>query len=63
MTEEKDTETRDQGLKTLGVLLGRLGDDMLHKHTDGVISQKKTKIEEGAATVKPSKYDLPQKKE
>lgn len=38
MTEEKDTETRDQGLKTLGVLLGRLGEDFLHKHTDGVIS-------------------------
>lgn len=38
MTEEKDTETRDQGLKTLGVLLGRLGEEMLRKHTDGIIS-------------------------
>lgn len=42
--------------------MGRLGEQALAKHTDGVIPQKKTKIEEAAATVKPSKYDKSQKK-
>ncbi len=48
LTEEKDTDARDQGLKTLGILLGRLGPSMLVKYTDGVIPQKKAKIEEAA---------------
>lgn len=63
LTDEKDTDARDQGLKTLGILLGRLGAAMLAKYTEGVIPQKKTKIEEAAATVVPSKYDQSRQKE
>ena len=62
LTDDKDNDIREQGLKTFGILLGRLGEQTLAKYTDGVISQKKTKIEEAAATVKPSKYDKSQKK-
>lgn len=32
------------------------------KYTDGMIPQKKSKIEEAAATIKPSKYDKSAKK-
>ena len=39
-----------------------MGEQTIAKYTDGVIPQKKTKIEEAAATVKPSKYDKSQKK-
>lgn len=62
LTDEKDSDIREQGLKTFGILLGRLGEQTIAKYTDGVIPQKKTKIEEAAATVKPSKYDKSQKK-
>ena len=62
LTDEKDSDIREQGLKTFGILLGRLGEQTIAKYTDGVIPQKKSKIEEAAATVKPSKYDKSQKK-
>jgi hypothetical protein len=42
----------------LGVLCGRLGTKTLEKYTgDSVAPKLKAKIEEAAATVKPSKYD------
>ena len=46
----------------MGVLQGRLGQPAVMKYTDGMIPQKKAKIEEAAATVKPSKYDKSAKK-
>ena len=46
----------------MGVLQGRLGHGVVQKYTDVMIPQKKAKVEESAATVKPSKYDKSAKK-
>ena len=53
LTDSFDTETKEQSCKTLGVLCQRLGTvDKLD-----LPQPKKSKVEEAALTVKPSKYD------
>lgn len=44
-------------MRLLGTLQGRLGEQVLSKYTEGLIPQKKAKVEETAKEVKPSKYD------
>lgn len=57
VTEEKDASARDAGLRLAGILLGRLGDQAMEKYLNGMIPQKKSKVDEAKDTVKPSKYD------
>ena len=63
MLEEKDPNCRDQALKVLGVMVGRLGESALQKQLDGMIPQKLSKVNEAKDTVKPSKYDKSKRKE
>ena len=63
MLEEKDANCRDQALKVLGVMVGRLGESALQKQLDGMIPQKMSKVNEAKDTVKPSKYDKSKRKE
>ena len=62
VSEEKDNDVREQGLRLLGVLQGRLGEGKLSPYTEKLIPQKKAKVEETAKEVKPSKYDKSAKK-
>ena len=63
VTEEKDATVRDEGLKLVGYLYGRLGDQVMEKHLSSMIPQKKQKVDEAKAEVKPSKYDKSKRKE
>lgn len=53
---------RDSSLCTLGIFKGRLGDATMAKYISDLNAQKLAKVNESAATVKPSKYDRPEKK-
>lgn len=61
--EDKDVETKDIALATMGTLRARLGDQALEKYLDKMIPAKKAKVEEAQAKWKPSKYDKSQKAE
>lgn len=37
VTEEKDASVRDQGLRLVGILLGRLGDQTMEKYISSMI--------------------------
>ena len=63
MLDEKDANCRDQALKVLGVMVGRLGESALQKQLDGMIPQKMSKVNEAKDSVKPSKYDKSKRKE
>lgn len=63
VTEEKDASVRDQGLRLVGILLGRLGEQTMEKYLSSMIPQKRTKVDEAKAEVKPSKYDKSKRKE
>jgi len=55
--EEKDANTRETAMHLVGILLARLGDEAMGKFLDGMIAQKRTKVDEAKATYKPTKYD------
>lgn len=54
----QDNDTREVHLRTLGVFCQRFGGkEFVEQHTEGLTATKKKLIEEGAASVQPSKYD------
>jgi hypothetical protein len=57
IADDKDVETKEIALATLGTLRARLGEQALEKYLEKLIPAKKTKVEEAQAKVKPSKYD------
>jgi hypothetical protein len=46
ITEDKDVETKDIALATLGTLRARLGEQALEKFLEKMIPAKKAKVEE-----------------
>jgi len=60
-TDDSNSDVRDACLSALGVLKGRMGDAAMSKLIQDMNPQKLIKVNESAATVKPSKYDRPEK--
>jgi hypothetical protein len=60
VVEDKDGTVRDNALHCMGILKGRLGDSVIDKYSKNLNPQKKTKLDEAALEVKPSKYDRPE---
>jgi hypothetical protein len=46
IADDKDVETKDIALATLGTLRARLGEQALEKYLEKLIPAKKTKVEE-----------------
>ncbi len=58
VANDKDTAIRDDGLKLVGLLKGRLGEAAVSSVVENMIPLKKAKVDEACASVKPSQYDV-----
>jgi hypothetical protein len=59
--EDSNAPMRDQAFAVIGVMSGRLGEDEMSSYTSGLIPVKMKKVQDAAATVKPSEYDVSEK--
>ena len=63
MSDDPDGDVRNAALSVLGIFKGRLGEGAMSNYLKDMNAQKVAKVNDAAATVKPSKYDKPDQKE